>query len=276
VSQDSDNSPAGSGNAPGEPWAPVVIGATGGSGTRAVHGVLQELGLFMGVRLNGAGDAMDMEPFLDRWINPLIASHNRLDYAWNDLGWYLRWRSRSALKRGLQAFLRERPTGQPWGWKNPRAMYVLPVIAATVPGVRFLHVVRDGRDMAFSENQNQRRKHYEALFGAQGDERDTPAGSASLWATANAQAADWAERELGPARYHQLKLEELCGQPVATVTRLVEWLALPRQATEADIARAAATISTPASLGRWRQQPQAEVAAVTAAAAAALRRFSYI
>ena len=61
-------------------WQPVVIGATGGSGTRAFHGIMGELGLFMGERVNGAGDAMDFEPFLDRWINPIISSQGRLDY----------------------------------------------------------------------------------------------------------------------------------------------------------------------------------------------------
>ena len=33
---------------------------------------------------------------------------------------------------------------------------------AISPALRFLHVVRDGRDMALSENQNQLRKHGEA------------------------------------------------------------------------------------------------------------------
>jgi hypothetical protein len=43
--------------------APVVIGATGGSGTRVIHGILETAGLFMGhdQNLNHAGDAMDIE-----------------------------------------------------------------------------------------------------------------------------------------------------------------------------------------------------------------------
>ena len=49
-----------------------------------------------------------------------------------------------------------------WGWKEPRSIYLLPFFHRHLPGLRFLHVVRDGRDMAFSENQNQLRKHGEA------------------------------------------------------------------------------------------------------------------
>ena len=44
---------------------PVVIGGTGGSGTRAVQSALAAAGVFMGERLNESGDAMDFEPFLD-------------------------------------------------------------------------------------------------------------------------------------------------------------------------------------------------------------------
>ena len=100
---------------------PVVIGATGGSGTRAIHSVLAALGLFMGERLNGAGDAMDFEPFLDQWINRLIARGNRLDYTMGDLSLFQRWQVRRAFNRALGQYQKEWPSPQPWGWKNPRS-----------------------------------------------------------------------------------------------------------------------------------------------------------
>lgn len=259
---------------------PVVIGATGGSGTRAFHAVLSALGLFMGERLNGAGDAMDMEPCLDRWINPLIGRHHRIDYEWQELGWWLRWRAGRDYRTALRQYRAECPAGQPWGWKNPRSMYVLPLIAACAPDFRFLHVVRDGRDMAYSDNQNQRRKHFEALFGdpaTMDGDHDTPAASARLWATANGQAADWAERHLGPDRYLRIQLEELCAAPRATIDRMADWLRLsPDLADEPTRANAASLVSPPASLGRWRQAPVGELAPLTEAARPALMRFGYL
>ena len=42
------------------------------SGTRAVCHALQALGVFMGTRLDGAGDAMDFEPILDDGINAVL------------------------------------------------------------------------------------------------------------------------------------------------------------------------------------------------------------
>ena len=61
-------------------WPPIVVGATSGSGTRVVQAVLARAGVFMGVRLNEAGDAMDFEPILDELINPVLAVTRSLDY----------------------------------------------------------------------------------------------------------------------------------------------------------------------------------------------------
>ena len=66
------------------------------------------------------------------------------------------------------------------------------MIAEVFPQFQFIHVIRDGRDMATAGNQLQRDKHAAALFGAaDGDPRVT---AARLWAKANSQAADWAAR----------------------------------------------------------------------------------
>ena len=104
---------------------------------------------------------------------------------------------------------RARPTGRPWGWKEPRSVYLLPFLAAELPGLRFLHVVRDGRDMAFSENQVQLRKHGDAVLGAS----DEPEAlrSIALWREVNLRAADFGERELGD-RYLRIRFEDLCAR----------------------------------------------------------------
>lgn len=46
-----------------------------------------------------------------------------------------------------------RADGVSFGIKAPVAMTVVPSWRATVPNLKFLHVVRDGRDIAFSTNQ---------------------------------------------------------------------------------------------------------------------------
>ena len=48
---------------------PLVVGATGGSGTRVVARILREAGLFTGSELNESEDAWKLGDYGDRWIN---------------------------------------------------------------------------------------------------------------------------------------------------------------------------------------------------------------
>ena len=255
---------------------PVVIGATGGSGTRVIHGVLETAGLFMGHgrKLNHAGDAMDIEPVLDAYINPILTTTNTLDYEADDLPKKLRAAAGRDLVIAVARLLNALPAPQArWGWKNPRSMYILPLIHALFPEVRFIHLVRDGRDMATSDNQNQPRKHYQALFAEPLNETD-PSGSIRLWAAANLAVADWAERNLGE-RYLRLRFEDLCAEPENGVRRNLEFAGFEDPEIQPALVTAGETVAAPSSLNRWRQLDPAIAATLTRQGAAALARFGY-
>jgi hypothetical protein len=49
--------------------APLVIGATGGSGTRVVAAIVRRAGYFIGTNLNNSLDSMEFPTMYDRWIN---------------------------------------------------------------------------------------------------------------------------------------------------------------------------------------------------------------
>jgi len=252
---------------------PVVVGATGGSGTRVFQAILQHAGLFMGQHLNHAGDAMDLEPFLDRWINPLLETTGRVGFDVKTLPASMRGKCLKDLGQSLKTYCAHLPIHGLWGWKNPRSMYVLPLIHHFFPDVRFIHVVRDGRDMAFSDNQNQRNKHYAALFGTDAT-NDTPqqgaAASAQLWARANGQIASWGVQNLGE-RYYQIRLEDLCAHPEAEIGMLFGWLGTPANPQEL-----AALVSPPSSLGRWRRHETNDISVISAAAQEGLQLFRYL
>ena len=88
----------------------------------------------------------------------------------------------------------------------------MPFLDAVMPSLRFLHFVRDGRDMAFSENQNQLVKHGGALLGDELRKAKTPVRSIAVWSRVNAAAADYGESRLGE-RYLRVRFEDLCEQP---------------------------------------------------------------
>jgi hypothetical protein len=237
--------------------APGVIGATGGSGTRVVARIVQRGGMFIGADRNRSEDALDFAAFSDRWVNA-FAKGERPPELVAEL--------RALVTRQANA----RPAAdQPWGWKEPRSIYLLPLLDDELAGLRFLHLVRDGRDMAYSDNQVQLRKHGDALLGEEAGD-SAALRSISLWRDVNLRAADYGEQRLGP-RYLRLRFEDLCLDPAAGVGEILGFFGL-----DGDVARVAAEeVVVPETLGRWRLQDAAAVTALEAEAGVALERFGY-
>jgi hypothetical protein len=251
---------------------PALIGATGGSGTRGLRLALIACGAHFGANVNEAGDAADLFPFYDQHINPTLALTRRLDYELAAVPASVREPALAALRRGLVAYRAHIDADSgPWGIKGPRSMYMLPYFAAALDGFAFVHVLRDGRDMALSNNQGQVTRHYLALFGEAPKTAD-PLAAARLWCKANMEAAAWCERHR-PDRYFPLRFEDLCAEPRASLRRLLDFLGWPVDDEALD--RAAALIKPPGSIGRWRRlQPNQQVL-LTTVAAEGLRRFGY-
>jgi sulfotransferase family protein len=235
--------------------APGVIGATGGSGTRVVARIVQQSGMFIGADRNRSEDALDFAAFSDRWVNAFTAGERPPELV--------------AELRALVARQARAAADHPWGWKEPRSIYLLPLLDDELPGLRFLHLVRDGRDMAYSENQVQLRKHGDALLGDD-DGRSAALRSISLWRDVNLRAADYGEQRLG-SRYLRLRFEDLCMYPVAGVGEILDFFGLAGDGERI----AAEEVAAPETLGRWRLQDAASVAALEAEAGAALERFGY-
>jgi hypothetical protein len=243
---------------------PKAIGATGGSGTRVVARIVREGGLFIGTNLNQYEDAMDFAGFSDRWINTFVSANS--DPALAD-----RQEMDDDLESVVETHVLQRPEGVPWGWKEPRTIYLLPFYHRVMPKLRFLHFIRDGRDMAFSENQNQLKKHGEAVLDQEERRRRKPVQSIALWTRVNVRAADYGEREMGD-QYLRVSFEELCTEPAATVGRIYDFFGL-----EGDAARVAqAEVRPPDTLGRWQRKRDKVVDELNRVAEPALARFGYL
>jgi sulfotransferase family protein len=238
------------------PGGPNVVGATGGSGTRVVARVMRAGGMFIGRDLNRSDDAVAFGAFSDAWINRYLTGEAQLE------------EMNAELERLVSRHLEDRRGETSWGWKEPRSIYLLPFLHAELPSLRFLHVVRDGRDMAFSANQQQPRKHGAALLGE--EVAGSPEAAIAVWAEVNTAAADYGGRELGPA-YARLRFEDLCADPPAGVERILAFFGL-----EADAAKLARKeVKPPDSLGRWRREDPDEIERLERTAGAALERFGY-
>jgi Sulfotransferase family len=248
---------------------PNVIGATGGSGTRVIARIVRAGGMYIGLKLNRYEDALEFSDYYDRWINQYLVSQRegRQDALAEEMA------------ADLSGVVTDHCAGLPaeairWGWKEPRSIYLVPFLRSQMPTLRFLHFLRDGRDMAFSENQKQLRKHGSAaldglLVRQLPEPSEQPFRSIALWSWINQAVADFGERELG-SDYLRVRFEDLCAEPRMTVERIYAFFGL-----EGDVDAAAAEVKPPKTLGRWQRQPSEILARLEREAGPALRRFGY-
>lgn len=112
--------------------------------------------------------------------------------------------------------------GKPrWGDKTPMYMRHLALLERLFPDARYVHLVRDGRDAALSFLQMP-----PGTYTRTWAHPDSTAEFACLWRTEVDAARRLGER-LGPARYHELRYEDLVAGPERTVSAICEFAALP-------------------------------------------------
>ena len=243
---------------------PRVIGATGGSGTRVLARIARAGGLFIGTRLNDYEDALDFGAYSDRWINPFVSANGTPPEA-------IAAEMTSDLAATVELHCADLPgEALGWGWKEPRSIYLLPYLDTVMPSLRYVHFVRDGRDMAFSENQNQLRKHGSVVLDDEQRRLERPLQSIALWTTVNLRAAAYGDGVLGD-RYLRVRFEDLCSEPAATTRNVFDFFDLDGDAE----GMAVDAVRPPSTLGRWRDEKRSTVAALEEIAAPALERFGY-
>jgi hypothetical protein len=243
---------------------PVVIGALGGSGTRVVTLIVRRAGWYMGGRVHRkTEDSLPLRLFLNTWFDTLLDFPN--------LPMRAQQRALSAFRRAIARHRRGIPDpGTPWGWKNPRNMWLVPFYASIYPRLKFIHVIRDGRDMSLTNNLFLLRLHGDRLLGS-GWKDNPEAAQIEAWAIGNIRAAV-AGQNCTPGNYFLLRYEDLCLRPHETVSELFQFLG----AAESLVDQAAAQVHPSSGIGRWRTQNAAALKNLGPSVKSALERFGYL
>jgi hypothetical protein len=252
----------------------VAIGGLGGSGTRVFAAMLRAAGIRLGTQLNAPLDNLWFTVLFKRadWVRQRPAAAEVAQAA--DL-------LRRAMTTGLHGTLRPeehallirlrdtlppngawqcgaRATdaesliisgppsaedGLPWGWKEPNTHVFLTDLARCFPEMRYVHVVRNGLDMAFSGNTWQSR-HWGHLFEAsQHPDTPTPEHQLRYWVAANRAAIDFGTAHM-PGRFMVVSYEAYCADPERNWPRLRDFLGLPAETALPD------TLLQPTTIGR--------------------------
>ena len=256
---------------------PVAIGGVGGSGTRLVAALVQGLGYDLGGDLNDSRDSLWFTLLfkhpgvrqlsraqiaqryrillkgmrggspLDATERALVDALSRTDRPQHPADW-LRERMHTL---AASAAGPSRPR-RPWGWKEPNTHLLADALLAVEPRLRYVHVVRNGLDMAFSSNQNQL-----LLWGpeilALAEPSYSPRLSLAFWCEAQRAVVALARRY--PDRVLLLDYDRLCEAPAPGMDALCTLLGV--RPTPAQRKALEGLPVAPASVGRYRDHPDA-------------------
>jgi hypothetical protein len=122
---------------------PTVIINTAHSGSRLLARVLMDAGIYMGSNLNKSLDCLEIRPLVEHAV---LASASGVP-----VGAELEDpQSRRLAERHFATHLRGIGATTRWGWKLCETLLIVPLIRRYFPQAVFIHLVRDGRDVALS------------------------------------------------------------------------------------------------------------------------------
>lgn len=256
---------------------PVVVGGVGGSGTRLIAEILISLGVFVGDRLNASYDNLRYAAYsggVQAQLRAAAARGARTPAVLPDYPFDFDAATLSFVEMQLRAFAVEMheawrsqsALGSGWGWKVPGMFHLLRPLSAVLGPFKYVHVIRNGLDMAFSANQNQV-TNWGWRFGVHAEGTPGPRHSLTYWVRANRQALTDADRY--GVDLLLLNFDRLCADPRGGVGRLIDFLGLHAPIDQALVE----LVRPPASIGR---SAHADLRFVTDDDRAALRDFGFI
>jgi hypothetical protein len=255
-----------------EDSAPVIIGGLGGSGTRLVTELLQKEGVCFGG---------DMNDFLDNlWFSLLFVRKTILLKPFEDVR-RLVWIFTNAMRHGLpipdellplvdeaamydrgpslrkavldgarETLLNSRVVHNAqglWGWKQPNSHILIPLLNQHIPRMKFIYVLRNGLDMAFSYNKNQLTYFWGDLL-LEGDAHPSPKNALRYWVASYKRVCS--QRALLGSRLYIVNYDFLCERPHEQIELLNQFLDL--QVSPEEVDRIAQSVVIPNSTGRYR------------------------
>lgn len=234
--------------------APIAVGGLGGSGTRVFAATLKDAGFSIGPTLNKAldnlwftvlfkrqtwvqahSDPKDIAVSIDLFQRAMttglrghVSDDERvlIDQLCADLPPNGAWKC-GANASHAEALIESGPQpggqGRAWGWKEPNTHLFLPHLDQKISGLRYIHVVRNGLDMAFSNNtwQADHWAHYYGLSFA----RDVPRPTRQLtyWIAANRRVIEYGQTHM-QGRFLVMDYDDFCTRSEKQWPRLQQFL----------------------------------------------------
>jgi len=245
-----------------------AIGGVGGSGTRVIAELLMRLGYFMGDDLNESNDNL-LFTLLFKRESILVATNEEFEILLHiflkhhSLGEPLS-REELSLARDLASkdraqhskeWLQKRllPLDRSykhtrWGFKEPNSHIIIERLFAYMPQLHYIYLYRDGRDMAYSSNQNQLNL-WGAIFASSKEFQPNVKNSLKYWLRVHTRMMQLCNRYSG--RILMVDFDKLCLDPESQLAKIAAFL----QRESGELLAHRELIKTPPSIGRYKQHP---------------------
>jgi hypothetical protein len=212
----------------------LLIGGSDGSGTRSFADAIKKVGVTV---ISDDEDTFDVHaaPLFNHqgWpalVNLVLKETHSGNYQWEDLPQETREvidlevtkfvDSTRARYMRVKQFTEKssQTTAVAYAMKAPVSMLILPIMAryfSPKTGIKFIHVVRDGRDIALSANQSPVIKFYNSTYPDHADRSLTWKGeledvkAMQLWNDWNLQVNEWGTRNPDQVDYLLMRTEDL-------------------------------------------------------------------
>ncbi len=261
---------------------PVVIFNKSHSGSRLLARLVEASGVWMGGSLNASHDAEGLMKLVRYAVEHYYPDYERL--------WHGGGRTDGALAGLIQGTFADHLEGRgdrPWGWKLCETGYILPLIDFLFPAARYIHLIRDGRDVAFSDHVAPNEPFWQKiyvdavgvrrwrglLFGAMGQlgyRLDSPRYNIQHWV--NSVEVGRRYGAMLRERYLEVRYETLCRDFDREARRILAFIQAPDP--EAGIAAIRPLVTT-AAIGKFRHRNPLRVAAVKRYARPLLTALNY-
>jgi len=265
---------------------PIVIGGIGGSGTRVVAAILREFNFFIGEDLNYPLDNLSYTLLFKRpkWyyknrfskqqINTGISiieksMTNTSAYSVAELKFLISATLSMARYghnidkegRGYWAFKRffhilfnrqkDLTTYTGWGWKEPNTHLILENLLENFNGLKYIHTMRHGLDMAYSSNQQQL-YNWGEMFGVEipKSKNKIPSSSFRYWVEANKRILELS-KSYGQEKVLMLNFDTLCSQPNKEIQKIINFIGV--KVSENQLKKALSLPAVPKSKNRFKE-----------------------
>jgi hypothetical protein len=185
----------------------IIIGGIGGSGTRLVAKIVDQCGCYMGNKVNGSYDCSPLIPWFKKFEQDNIFCGYNKEMA-------------DSLKEYIIDYFREH-TKEIFGWKMTSNIYFIKFFNETFKNCKFIHVIRDGRDMAYSKNSGQyilfRKQVLKEKYNF-----SKPLAKALMWKIVNLFASDYGKNNMDD-RYLLIRYEDACLKFKETIEKIMQF-----------------------------------------------------